>query len=83
MIKQNKLKKIENDLVKVINKKSKKKINLTTNLIREEIVDSLFLIEIVSFLEKKHKVIIPTNKISVEDFKSIKNLILLIKKITG
>ena len=82
MIKKDKLKKIENDLINIIKKKTKKKVNLSTNLIREESVDSLFLIEIVSFLEKKHKTIIPTNKISVEDFKSVKNLILLIKKIT-
>ena len=82
MIKKDKLKKVENDLINIIKKKTKKKVNLSTNLIREEIVDSLFLIEIVSFLEKKHKIIIPTNKISVEDFKSVKNLILLIKKIT-
>lgn len=75
---KNRVKKIEDDLIKLIKKRSKKKINQNTNLIENDIVDSLLLIEIISFLEKNYKIRLSLNKISIEDFKSIKNITLLI-----
>ena len=75
---KNRIKKIEDDLIKLIKKRSKKKIDQNTNLIENNIVDSLFLIEIISFLEKNYKIRLSLNKISIEDFKSIKNITLLI-----
>lgn len=77
---KNKIKNIEGDLIKLIQKRSKKKIDQNTNLIDNDIVDSLFLMEIISFLEQNYKINLSLNKISIEDFKSIKNITLLISK---
>lgn len=76
-------KKIEKDLINLIKEKTTKKINLDTDLLEIEIVDSLFLVELISFLKKKYKINIPMNSISIEDFISVKKIMFLIKKISA
>ncbi|MDA7756246.1 phosphopantetheine-binding protein [Candidatus Pelagibacter sp.] len=76
-------KKIEKDLINLIKEKTTKKINLDTDLLEMEIVDSLFFVEVISFLKKKYKINIPMNIISIEDFISVKKIMLLIKKISA
>ena len=71
-------KKIEKDLINLIKEKTTKKINLDTDLLEIEIVDSLFLVELISFLKKKYKINIPMNSISIEDFISVKKIMFLI-----
>ena len=78
-----KKKKIEKDLINLIKEKTTKKINLDTDLLEMEIVDSLFFVEVISFLKKKYKINIPMNIISIEDFISVKKIMLLIKKISA
>ena len=76
-------KKIEKDLINLIKEKTTKKLNLDTDLLEIEIVDSLFLVELISFLKKKYKINIPMNSISIEDFISVKKIMFLIKKISA
>ena len=71
---------IESKLEKFLKKKTKKKINNETDLIRENIIDSFGIIEIASFVEKNLKLKCPVNKISTANFNSISLILKFLKK---
>ncbi len=57
-----------------INKKTKKKFTYESDLVRQEIIDSFGLIELVNFIEKDLKYKCPIDKISITNFNTINNI---------
>lgn len=70
--KQEKLKKI---LIKYFKNAGYKKVTIDTNLIENEILDSIGMFELVSFFEKKLKIKLSNTKMNAQNFKSIKTIL--------
>ena len=74
------MKNLNKKLLNFLSKKTKQKINLTTNLISNQILDSMGLIEVVDYIEKDLKLNCPINKINKINFNSINLIIKFLKK---
>ncbi len=66
--------KIELNLINYFKKKGFK-INNKTNLIEKEILDSIGIFELISFLEKKFSLKISHNLMDAQNFKNINTII--------
>ena len=68
----------EQDLLQFINEQilggSNKKINNETLLFEDRLIDSLKILDLIAFVEKKLKMKIPDNKIVMENFASIERI---------
>ena len=66
--------------IKIINKFLKnKKINKNINLFEKGYLDSISVIDLIDFLEKKNKKKIPEKKISIKNFSSISAILKTLK----
>ena len=71
---------LEKKITNFIKKKTKKKINNKTDLIRESIIDSFGIIELVDFIEEKLKLKCPISNISTDNFNNINLILKYLKK---
>lgn len=67
-------------IINFIRKKTKKKIHDKTDLIREKIIDSFGIIELVEFIEEKLKLKCPISSISTHNFNNIDLIMKYLKK---
>lgn len=69
------------DILILLKKVSKKKIiKINSNLIKDKILDSLDLINLVFFIEDKYKIKLDDHELNDNNFKDIQSLTKLINK---
>ena len=73
------MKNIEKKIFSFLKKKFNKKFSVKTNLISNELLDSISLIETVEFLENELNLKCPINKINKINFNSIHLMIKFLK----
>jgi acyl carrier protein len=66
--------------IKKLNKGSPTDLNTTTPLISEAILDSLGIIEVISFLEEKYHLNFDDSDLVQENFESVKSIMALVNK---
>ena len=73
---------IKEKIVKIIGESSgyeEEEISKVSNLISDEIIDSLGMIELISFLEKEFNVIFSEDDLVLENFETLNKIIDLIE----
>ena len=68
----------DQDIIKnyiIENYESEEKINLSTNLIQDEIIDSYGIVDLVSFLETEFKIKFKETEILADNFESINRIV--------
>lgn len=68
----------DQDIIKnyiIENYESEGKINLSTNLIQDEIIDSYGIVDLVSFLETEFKIKFKETEILADNFESINRIV--------
>lgn len=74
----------EKDLLGILKNISKtKKISLSSNLIKDKILDSLDLINLVFLIEDKFKIKLNDQELHDKNFKDVRTLVKLINKKIG
>lgn len=71
---------IENKLINYLKKVSKRKIDINTNLIEKEFIDSFGIIELIDFIENSLKLKCPISKVSTSNFRNIKSIVEFLRK---
>lgn len=66
---------VKKTLIKYFKNAGYKKITIDTNLIENEILDSIGMFELVGFFEKKLKIKISNKKMQAQNFKTIKTIL--------
>lgn len=56
-------------------------VDTTTQLIEEDILDSMGILVLIAELESKYHIIVPLENINLEDFETVSSVIKLVEKL--
>lgn len=67
------------DIINIIKKFFKKKLDKKLDLFQHNYLDSIILIDFIIFLEKKFKIKIKTNELGIKKFQNLEKISVFIK----